>query len=56
MCVFQVCARPQYGKWISCVTTDSDWMVRKRFTRIAVTPPPPSIKVHFDESDVIFDL
>lgn len=30
-CVFQVCARPQYGKWISCVTTDSDWMVRKRF-------------------------
>lgn len=27
--VFQSCARPQYGKWISCVTTDSDWMVRK---------------------------
>uniref|UniRef100_A0A3Q4HX54 THO complex 6 n=1 Tax=Neolamprologus brichardi TaxID=32507 RepID=A0A3Q4HX54_NEOBR len=26
-CVFQVCARPQYGKWISCVTTDSDWML-----------------------------
>uniref|UniRef100_A0AAX7V228 THO complex 6 n=1 Tax=Astatotilapia calliptera TaxID=8154 RepID=A0AAX7V228_ASTCA len=27
VCVFQVCARPQYGKWISCVTTDSDWML-----------------------------
>uniref|UniRef100_A0A3P9HTN9 Uncharacterized protein n=1 Tax=Oryzias latipes TaxID=8090 RepID=A0A3P9HTN9_ORYLA len=25
--VFQVCARPQHGKWISCLTTDSDWMV-----------------------------
>uniref|UniRef100_A0A3Q4I8M7 THO complex 6 n=1 Tax=Neolamprologus brichardi TaxID=32507 RepID=A0A3Q4I8M7_NEOBR len=23
---YEVCARPQYGKWISCVTTDSDWM------------------------------
>uniref|UniRef100_A0A3Q0QPU1 THO complex 6 n=1 Tax=Amphilophus citrinellus TaxID=61819 RepID=A0A3Q0QPU1_AMPCI len=22
-----VCARPQFGKWISCVTTDSDWML-----------------------------
>uniref|UniRef100_A0A7N9AU45 THO complex 6 n=1 Tax=Mastacembelus armatus TaxID=205130 RepID=A0A7N9AU45_9TELE len=21
------CARPQYGKWISCLTTDSDWML-----------------------------
>lgn len=29
-CVFQSCARPQYGKWISCVTTDSDWMVKLR--------------------------
>lgn len=28
----------------------------KTFPRIAVTPPPPSIKVHFDENDVIFDL
>lgn len=24
---FQSCARPQYGKWISCLATDSDWMV-----------------------------
>ncbi|XP_035770000.1 THO complex subunit 6 homolog [Neolamprologus brichardi] len=24
---YEVCARPQYGKWISCVTTDSDWML-----------------------------
>lgn len=23
----QSCARPQYGKWISCLATDSDWMV-----------------------------
>uniref|UniRef100_A0A667XBY3 THO complex 6 n=1 Tax=Myripristis murdjan TaxID=586833 RepID=A0A667XBY3_9TELE len=23
----QSCARPQYGKWISCLTTDSDWML-----------------------------
>ncbi|XP_030592709.1 THO complex subunit 6 homolog isoform X2 [Archocentrus centrarchus] len=22
---YEVCARPQFGKWISCVTTDSDW-------------------------------
>ncbi|XP_028310922.1 THO complex subunit 6 homolog [Gouania willdenowi] len=21
------CARPQFGKWLSCVTTDSDWML-----------------------------
>ncbi|KAL4658332.1 THO complex subunit 6-like [Arapaima gigas] len=21
------CGRPQYGKWISCLTTDSDWML-----------------------------
>ncbi|XP_039620934.1 THO complex subunit 6 homolog isoform X1 [Polypterus senegalus] len=21
------CARPQYGKWISCLATDSDWML-----------------------------
>uniref|UniRef100_A0A8C5CJ48 THO complex 6 n=1 Tax=Gadus morhua TaxID=8049 RepID=A0A8C5CJ48_GADMO len=21
------CARPQHGKWISCLTTDSDWML-----------------------------
>uniref|UniRef100_A0A8C9WN38 THO complex 6 n=1 Tax=Scleropages formosus TaxID=113540 RepID=A0A8C9WN38_SCLFO len=25
--VAQECARPQYGKWISCLTTDSDWML-----------------------------
>uniref|UniRef100_A0A4W6F7J6 THO complex 6 n=1 Tax=Lates calcarifer TaxID=8187 RepID=A0A4W6F7J6_LATCA len=25
--VFQSCARPQFGKWISCLTTDSDWML-----------------------------
>ncbi|XP_041431690.1 THO complex 6 L homeolog isoform X1 [Xenopus laevis] len=24
---YEECARPQYGKWISCLTTDSDWMV-----------------------------
>ncbi|XP_077129774.1 THO complex subunit 6 [Ranitomeya variabilis] len=24
---YEECARPQYGKWISCVATDSDWMV-----------------------------
>uniref|UniRef100_A0AAQ4PD10 THO complex 6 n=1 Tax=Gasterosteus aculeatus aculeatus TaxID=481459 RepID=A0AAQ4PD10_GASAC len=24
---YESCARPQFGKWISCVTTDSDWMV-----------------------------
>uniref|UniRef100_A0A8C4DS97 THO complex 6 homolog n=1 Tax=Dicentrarchus labrax TaxID=13489 RepID=A0A8C4DS97_DICLA len=24
---FCLCARPQYGKWISCLTTDSDWML-----------------------------
>uniref|UniRef100_A0A7N6F7D8 THO complex 6 n=1 Tax=Anabas testudineus TaxID=64144 RepID=A0A7N6F7D8_ANATE len=24
---YEDCARPQYGKWISCVTTDSDWML-----------------------------
>uniref|UniRef100_A0A8C7WSM0 THO complex 6 n=1 Tax=Oryzias sinensis TaxID=183150 RepID=A0A8C7WSM0_9TELE len=24
---YEVCARPQHGKWISCLTTDSDWMV-----------------------------
>lgn len=24
---FQSCARPQLGKWISCLATDSDWMV-----------------------------
>lgn len=24
---FQSCARPQYGKWIGCLATDSDWMV-----------------------------
>ncbi|XP_053475134.1 THO complex subunit 6 homolog isoform X2 [Ictalurus furcatus] len=24
---YEECARPQYGKWISCVTTDSDWMI-----------------------------
>nr|XP_046270486.1 THO complex subunit 6 homolog isoform X2 [Scatophagus argus] len=24
---YESCARPQYGKWISCVTTDSDWMI-----------------------------
>uniref|UniRef100_A0A671WFZ4 THO complex 6 n=1 Tax=Sparus aurata TaxID=8175 RepID=A0A671WFZ4_SPAAU len=24
---YESCARPQYGKWISCVTTDSDWML-----------------------------
>lgn len=24
----QECARPQFGKWISCLATDSDWMVR----------------------------
>ncbi|XP_075034862.1 LOW QUALITY PROTEIN: THO complex subunit 6 [Mixophyes fleayi] len=25
---YEECARPQYGKWISCLATDSDWMVR----------------------------
>uniref|UniRef100_A0A3P8SG24 THO complex 6 n=1 Tax=Amphiprion percula TaxID=161767 RepID=A0A3P8SG24_AMPPE len=25
--LFQSCARPQFGKWISCLTTDSDWML-----------------------------
>uniref|UniRef100_A0A3Q2PVH2 THO complex 6 n=1 Tax=Fundulus heteroclitus TaxID=8078 RepID=A0A3Q2PVH2_FUNHE len=29
---YESCARPQYGKWISCVTTDSDWMVRRHVT------------------------
>ncbi|XP_075999061.1 THO complex subunit 6 homolog [Genypterus blacodes] len=24
---YEACARPQYGKWISCLTTDSDWML-----------------------------
>nr|XP_057904191.1 THO complex subunit 6 homolog [Doryrhamphus excisus] len=24
---YQKCARPQFGKWISCLTTDSDWML-----------------------------
>ncbi|XP_053328264.1 THO complex subunit 6 homolog [Spea bombifrons] len=24
---YEECARPQYGKWISCLATDSDWMV-----------------------------
>ncbi|XP_029997819.1 THO complex subunit 6 homolog isoform X1 [Sphaeramia orbicularis] len=24
---YEMCARPQFGKWISCVTTDSDWML-----------------------------
>ncbi|KAM9744966.1 LOW QUALITY PROTEIN: THO complex subunit 6 homolog [Menidia menidia] len=24
---YESCARPQFGKWISCVTTDSDWML-----------------------------
>lgn len=24
---YETCARPQYGKWISCLTTDSDWML-----------------------------
>uniref|UniRef100_A0A3P8VCP0 THO complex 6 n=1 Tax=Cynoglossus semilaevis TaxID=244447 RepID=A0A3P8VCP0_CYNSE len=24
---YQECARPQLGKWISCLATDSDWMV-----------------------------
>ncbi|XP_048848225.1 THO complex subunit 6 homolog [Brienomyrus brachyistius] len=24
---YEQCARPQHGKWISCVTTDSDWML-----------------------------
>lgn len=24
---YEKCARPQYGKWISCLTTDSDWML-----------------------------
>ncbi|XP_006000935.1 THO complex subunit 6 homolog [Latimeria chalumnae] len=24
---YQECTRPQYGKWISCLTTDSDWML-----------------------------
>uniref|UniRef100_A0A8C1V4X1 THO complex 6 n=1 Tax=Cyprinus carpio TaxID=7962 RepID=A0A8C1V4X1_CYPCA len=25
--VGQECARPQFGKWISCLATDSDWML-----------------------------
>lgn len=24
---YENCARPQYGKWISCLATDSDWML-----------------------------
>ncbi|XP_061568673.1 THO complex subunit 6 homolog [Cololabis saira] len=24
---YESCARPQHGKWISCVATDSDWML-----------------------------
>lgn len=24
---YETCARPQYGKWISCLSTDSDWML-----------------------------
>uniref|UniRef100_V9L2F0 THO complex subunit 6-like protein n=1 Tax=Callorhinchus milii TaxID=7868 RepID=V9L2F0_CALMI len=24
---YQECARPQHGKWIGCLSTDSDWMV-----------------------------
>ncbi|XP_068100191.1 THO complex subunit 6 homolog isoform X2 [Hyperolius riggenbachi] len=24
---YEECARPQYGKWISCLAADSDWMV-----------------------------
>ncbi|XP_057673694.1 THO complex subunit 6 homolog [Corythoichthys intestinalis] len=24
---YEKCARPQFGKWISCLTTDSDWML-----------------------------
>ncbi|TWW70492.1 THO complex subunit 6 homolog [Takifugu flavidus] len=24
---YESCARPQYGKWISCLATDSDWML-----------------------------
>ncbi|XP_041035961.1 THO complex subunit 6 homolog isoform X2 [Carcharodon carcharias] len=24
---YEACARPQYGKWIGCLSTDSDWMV-----------------------------
>ncbi|XP_062874972.1 THO complex subunit 6 homolog [Trichomycterus rosablanca] len=24
---YEECARPQFGKWISCLATDSDWMV-----------------------------
>ncbi|KAM4628490.1 THO complex subunit 6 [Discoglossus pictus] len=24
---YEECARPQFGKWISCLSTDSDWMV-----------------------------
>uniref|UniRef100_A0A674AEX9 THO complex 6 n=1 Tax=Salmo trutta TaxID=8032 RepID=A0A674AEX9_SALTR len=24
---YEECARPQYGKWISCLTTESDWML-----------------------------
>ncbi|XP_033826404.1 THO complex subunit 6 homolog [Periophthalmus magnuspinnatus] len=24
---YEACARPQYGKWISCLATDNDWML-----------------------------
>lgn len=24
---YESCARPQFGKWISCLTTDNDWML-----------------------------
>ncbi|KAJ8402569.1 hypothetical protein AAFF_G00366520 [Aldrovandia affinis] len=24
---YEDCARPQYGKWISCLTTDAEWML-----------------------------
>ncbi|MCJ8738933.1 hypothetical protein PDJAM_G00041440 [Pangasius djambal] len=35
---YEECARPQYGKWISCVATDSDWMVSRKRRRRQTAP------------------
>ncbi|RVE70042.1 hypothetical protein OJAV_G00084210 [Oryzias javanicus] len=37
---YEACARPQHGKWISCLTTDSDWMVRRPVRRSGVRGAP----------------
>eukprot|EP00062_Callorhinchus_milii_P026652 gi/632989021/ref/XP_007883423.1/ PREDICTED: THO complex subunit 6 homolog [Callorhinchus milii] len=51
---YQECARPQHGKWIGCLSTDSDWMVcgggpvqytasatGRRCVRVTVSRSPP---------------